>query len=34
MAGEHAAQAAGAAAYVPTGQVEAVYAQEVAPAGL
>jgi hypothetical protein len=34
VAGEHAAQAAGALAYVPTGHVDAVYAQEVAPAGL
>ena len=34
MAGEHAAQEAGALAYVPAGQVVAVYAQEGAPAGL
>jgi hypothetical protein len=34
VAGEHAAHAAGALAYVPTGQVDAVYAQEVALAGL
>jgi hypothetical protein len=30
----HAAQAAGALAYVPTGHVDAVYAQEAAPASL
>ena len=34
MAGKHAAQDAGAAAYVPTGHEVAVYAQEAAPAGL
>ena len=31
MAGEHAAQEAGALAYVPTGHVDAVKAQEAAP---
>ena len=34
VAGEHAAQDAGALANVPTGQVVAVNAQEVAPAAL
>ena len=34
VAGAHAAQAAGALAYVPTGHVDAVNAQEVAPAEL
>jgi hypothetical protein len=34
VAGEHAAQAAGAFAYVPTGQLVELKAQVVAPAGL
>ena len=34
VVGEHAAQDAGELAYVPTGHVAAVYAQEEAPAGL
>jgi hypothetical protein len=34
VAGEHAAQDAGALAYVPTGHVVAVNAQEAAPAAL
>ena len=34
VAGEHAAQEAGGLAYVPTGHVDALYAQEVAPAVL
>jgi hypothetical protein len=34
VAGEQAMQEEGAAAYVPMGHVEAVYAQEAAPAAL